>query len=279
MSNQGWNKNVYFWAKLQERIHERKIKISINVPHRPGPWQQILNDRKIIMDISPEISDGRYTYLVVTFYGRTRKKDIDDLSKFMGYRPFVSYRNEDDGRSKTTFEWALQPDERLEDLRKMDNLRSIVHLENRFRPHVDLRVRRNFFETAERTIEYYTDRLAKDPNAGSQGIPIKELLPFMLRVRPNVSRIQGVAAMTIICLQKGNPDFEEVIKYGLYPFIAANIISADLARLITRWFTEKAPEWDASKKETVKTFTIDEVTYMLHLESYRYYLDLILSLA
>jgi hypothetical protein len=279
MSNQDWSKNLQFWSELQKRIHKREIKMFVNIPHRQGPWQQTLNDRKIIMDISPEISDGLYTYLVVTFYGRTRKKDLKDLSKFMGYRPFVSYKSKDDGVSKTTFEWALQSDERLEDLRKMDNLRSIVHLENYFRPYVELRIRRNFFETGGPTIEAFRAKLAEDPDSRSHDMPIKELLPFLLKVRPNVSREQSLFNMTIICLKKGNPDFDEVIKYGLYPLLAANIISREEARLVTKWFTEMIPEWDASKQLVVKIFTIDGVKYKLHLESYRYYLDLILSLA
>jgi len=143
MSNQDWNKNVELWGILQKRIHELKIEMTLDIPQHSRPCPQELNGKNFIMDISSEISEELSTYLIATFSGRVRKKDIRDLSKLMGYLPFVSYKKLDGGILKTTVEWSLKATERFEDLYKTDDIQGISCLETQFTPYREEKVSRS----------------------------------------------------------------------------------------------------------------------------------------
>jgi len=271
MSNQDWNKNVEFWSKLQERIHKHKIKMFVSIPHRPGPWAQKLNGKKIIMDISPEISDGLYTYLVVTFYGLIREKDLDDLSRLMGYYPFVSYRNTEDNVSKTTYEWAHgAAKERFEDLRKMKNLRSIICLEDTFRRYNN-DVKKEFYTVSTRLINALVGKVAKDPESTWHSIPIRKITPLFRAVRPVLAKKQVPGRIILASLKMSDSDetWHEAIEHVLHPLMVRKIIGIKEVNQVKHWFWHIVPEWKIGNKLNIKTFKINNVVYQLHLETYR----------
>ena len=278
MSNPDWQKNVEFWSKLQERIHKQKIKMYVSIPHRPGPWAQKLNGRKIIMDISPEISDGLYTYLVVTFYGLIREKDLDDLSRLMGYYPFVSYKNTEDNVSKTTYEWAHEAKERFEDLQKMKNLCSIICLEDSFRRYNN-EVKKESYTVSTRLINTLVGKVAKDPESTWHDIPIRKITPLFRTVRPVLAKKQVSEKIVLISMKITSSDetWHSTIDYALHPLIVRKIIGKEEVKRIKHWFWHTVPGWKIGNELDIKKFKINNVVYQLHLETYRRKFHIILS--
>ncbi|MFC1697230.1 hypothetical protein ACFL1H_02785 [Nanoarchaeota archaeon] len=127
-------------------------------------------------------------------------------------------------------------------------------------------------------ISKWEEAVEKNPDCEYNCNKVKELLPFVKKVKPRVGQNQSLFGLSIISLDRKYQNEKDIVEYGLEPLVNAQILNKNEVNKIVTWYLDKDP----SVKEVFafhKVFNINGDTYELITDCYRGFRDLNLRVA
>jgi hypothetical protein len=266
-----------YLVELQTELSEMGLNIVVDIPKPGYPWFGKLDDKPFIMTISPKSrEDGIRDFMVISFCGQEEDKVVPLLTKFMSYEPFCKYLYKENPKVTITYEWSRKdPKERFKELKGDESLYKLKKLDKGFQPPTVPGPETYYQQFTPETVKEWEEAVGENPEAKWGEHRIKDILPFVRKVMPRISRSQSVFGLTIISLNGKIKNEEEVVRYGLEPLLKTDILTREDVTGVIEWYLETQPRWEPVIAGYFrKNFVIEDIVYKLITDSYRNRRDL-----
>jgi hypothetical protein len=128
----------------------------------------------------------------------------------------------------------------------------------------------------DKTIPEWEKRIQENPAANTGNAFLEDLLPFVKKVRPKISKTQSLFGnLTIVCLEREDIyKKDKIIDEGLDPLVKSGILTQPEANMFSAWVIFGNHVQRPSKK-----FSIDGMQYELSIDNYpESYKDILLRI-
>lgn len=266
-----------YWAELQSALSGAGLNVVVDIPRPEYPWFGKINDKPFTMTIPPKSKeDGFRDFMVISLYGQEEGKTIPLLSKFMGYEPFCKHLHKKNAEASATYEWDRKdPNARLKELEGNTDVYKLQRLEEGLQTPQAQDMNRFFQQFTSDIVEKLEEAVQKNPEAEWNCNRIRDILPFLKKVMPQIGQNQSLFGLSIISLDGRAPNEREIVQYGLEPLLGADVLTEEEVERIVNWYLQTQPTWDSGGAgHFQKEFEIDGMRYRLITDSYRNCRDL-----
>jgi len=144
-------------------------------------------------------------------------------------------------------------------------------------------LKRMYMRFTPEIIAKWESAVKENPNAEYNCNKISEILPFVKKVMPRLSRNQSLFGLSIISIEGKIRDKEReevIVMYGIEPLQKAGILTGRDVRRVVNWYRGSEPRWDShdytarTKPNFEKEFSIGNRKYRLITDNYRNFRDL-----
>lgn len=264
--------DTVYWVELQSALSDVGLNVALDLPIPGGHWVGQMDEKPFAMTVTPKSDeDGLRDFMIVSLFGQEEEKVIPLLSKFMGYDPFCRYLNQKIEGASATYEWdKKEPATQFGELEKDADVYELQKLEEGFRAPSAKGMDDFFQQFTPEVLERWEKAVQENPGAEWNCNRLRDILPFVKAVMPQVGRNQSLFGLSIVSLDGKTQNEKEIVRYGLAPLLAARILTEGEATQVVDWYLQTSPTWDSGGAgQFTKNFAVGGVSYRLITDAYR----------